>query len=63
MIPHKRRITFTGYIFLKMTDYQTEHGDLRGFKFIEVPNRNPKQVPQILWKELLMEHLKHLNEN
>jgi hypothetical protein len=63
MIPRNRRITFTGYIFLKMTDYQRENGDLRGFKYMEVPNRNPKQVPEILWKELLLNYLKHQQEN
>jgi hypothetical protein len=58
-----RRITFNGYIFLQMTEHQKEYGDSRGFIFMNVPNRNPEQVPILLWRDLLAEYLKHLREN
>lgn len=56
-------MSFNGYIFLKMTEHEKEYGDSRGFIFMNVPNRNPKQVPILLWRDLLNEYLKHLNEN
>jgi hypothetical protein len=27
------------------------------------PNRNPRQVPDVLWKELIHRHMSYFNEN
>lgn len=58
-----RKITFDGYIFLQMKNYQRKHGSNEGFKFMKVKNRNPKYVGDELWVQILYKHLKFYNKN
>jgi hypothetical protein len=58
-----RRITYDGYIFLAMSEYQKKNGSNYGFIYAKVANRNPKQVCDDLWLRILYQHLHQFNYN
>ncbi len=56
------RMTFEGYLYIRMQKYQGKNGTLYGFSFMRVPNRN-LAVCDDLWRVVLTDYLKHLREN
>ena len=53
-----KRVDFDDYIWDCYVEYRDKNQDYQDPYFAEITrNRNPEQVPEILWQKLLFAHL------